>query len=65
MKKLCDEQGELFSITEKPLAKQLIAEGIVVSGQNQITKNVRVGNDTVKLMEIPKDVMRSIVERYS
>ena len=66
VKKLCDEQGELFSISENALSKQLIAENIVVPGKNQITKNVRLGDDTtVKLMEIPKDVMRSIVEKYS
>ena len=48
------------------MSKQLIAEHLVVPGGKQITKTVRLGDDsTVKLMEIPKDAMRAVVEKFS
>ena len=66
VKRLCNEQGESFSISENALSKQLIAEHLVVPGGKQITKTVRLGDDsTVKLMEIPKDAMCAVVEKFS
>lgn len=66
VKKLCDDQGEAFSISETSLAKALIAEHLVEPGDKQITKVVRLDDKTtLRLLVIPKEKMKEVVERYS
>ena len=53
-------------MTENALAKALIAEKLVVPGENQITRPVRIDQDTLlRLLVVPKDRMREIVEKFS
>lgn len=63
VKKLCDEQGEMFSIPEKALVKALSDENIIVRDKNQFTQGVHVGNKTVRLLVAPITKFNEIVER--
>ena len=62
VKKLCDEQGESFSISARALLSTLVDEGIVEPGKDQNTKPLRVGDKNIRLMWVRKAVARKIVD---
>ncbi len=65
VKKMCDEQGESFSVSEKSLIKALDAEGIINRDKNQFTKTVHVAGKNMRLLEIPLERFREVVEKCS
>lgn len=50
VKKLCDEQGESFTITEKGLLKALAEEKLIDTAEGQNTKSVRIGGKTKRVV---------------
>ena len=50
VKKLCDEQGESFTITEKGLLKALAEEKLINTADGQNTKSVRIGGKTKRVV---------------
>ena len=63
VKKLCDDQGEGFAISENGLAKALLSEGIS-EGDNEgnTTKIVKIGKKSRRLLVIPKDSLLKVIE---
>ena len=62
VKKLCDDQGEGFAVSENGLAKALLAEGISEGdGAGNTTKIVKIGNKNRRLLVIPKAKIDEII----
>ncbi len=66
VKKLCDDQGEGFAVSENGLAKALLSEGIS-EGDNEgnTTKIVKIGRKSRRLLVIPKDRFLKVIENES
>ena len=66
VKKLCDDQGEGFAISENGLAKALLSEGLS-EGDNEgnTTKIVKIGRKSRRLLVIPKDRLLEVIENES
>ena len=66
VKKLCDDQGEGFAVSENGLAKALLSEGIS-EGDNEgnTTKIVKIGRRSRRLLVIPKDRLLKVIENES
>ena len=63
VKKLCDDQGEGFAISENGLAKALLSEGISEGdSEGNTTKNVKIGKKSRRLLVIPKDRLLKVIE---
>ncbi len=62
VKKLCEEQGESFSISARGLLSALVEEGIAEPGRDQNTKTLRVGEKNIRLMWVKKSAARRIVD---
>ncbi len=62
VKKLCEEQGESFSISARGLLSALVEEGIAEPGRDQNTKPLRVGEKNIRLMWVKKSAARRIVD---
>lgn len=62
VKKLCDDQGEGFAVSENGLAKALLAEGISEGdGAGNTTKIVKIGKKNRRLLVIPKAKIDEII----
>ncbi len=62
VKKLCDDQGEGFAISENGLCKALLTEGIADGdGAGNPTKIVKIGRKNRRLLVIPKAKIDEIV----
>ena len=62
VKKLCDDQGEGFAVSENGLAKALLSEGIAEGdGAGNPTKIVKIGKKNRRLLVIPKAEIDEIV----
>ena len=62
VKKLCEEQGELFSISERALVKNLADEGFIETEKDKNTKLIRIADKTHRLLWIKKSVLESLIE---
>ena len=62
MKKLCDQQGENFTITERGLLKALAEEGLIETAEGQNTKSVRIGSVTKRVVCLNKAKAIAIAE---
>ncbi len=62
VKKLCEEQGESFSISARGLLSALVEEGIAEPGRDQNTKPLRVGEKNIRLMWVKKSAAWRIVD---
>ncbi len=62
VKKLCEEQGESFSISARGLLSALVEEGIAEPGRDQNTKPLRVGEKNIRLMWVKKSAAQRIVD---
>lgn len=62
VKKLCDEQGESFSISARALLNALVDERVVEPGKDQNTKPLRVGDKNIRLMWVRKAAARKSVD---
>lgn len=49
VRKLCEEQGESFTISHKSLLKQMAEEGLIETASGQNTKSVRIGGKSKRL----------------
>ena len=62
VKKLCDDQGEGFAVSENGLAKALLSEGIAEGdGAGNPTKIVRIGKKNRRLLVIAKAKIDEII----
>ena len=59
VRKLCDEQGESFSLSSKLLLKALSEEGWIETSDGQNTKPVRIGKHTKRMMCLSKEKTRA------
>jgi len=62
VKKLCDEQGELFSVSERTLLKHLDEDGFIETSKDSRTKLLRVGGSPQRFIWLKKDKFRSIIQ---
>ena len=65
VKKLCEEQGELFTCTKQSLLRALAEEGLIEIADGQNTKPVRVGSKTKRLLCLNKEKAKAIYDRYA
>ncbi len=61
VKKLCDEQGELFSVSEKTLLKHLDEDGFIEISKSSRTKLLRIGDKVQRFIWIKKEKFNSII----
>lgn len=62
VKKLCEEQGELFPVTKKSLLKHLAEDGFIETESNgENTKVLRIGNESKRLMWLKKEKFNSAI----
>lgn len=62
VKRLCEEQGEAFSISQRGLLKALAEEGLIEKSEGQNTKSVRFGNKTKRVLCLYKSKAQMIVD---
>ena len=62
VRKLCEDQGEMFSVTTRALLKDLAGEGLIDTADGQNTKTVRFGSTTKRVMCLKKSAARYIAE---
>ena len=63
VRSLCEDQGEAFTISEDALVKALATERLINTDRKQFAKNVRIGKETKRLIELPKENVRFTVEQ--
>lgn len=62
VKRLCEEQGESFSISQRGLLKALAEEGLIEKSEGQNTKSVRFGNNTKRVLCLYKSKAQMIAD---
>ena len=65
VKKLCDEQGELFPCSKQSLLKALAEEELIETADGQNTRPVRVGSKTKRLLCLNKEKAQAIYDCYA
>ncbi len=55
VKRLCDEQDELFAVSKKTLLKHLADDGFIEVSSNGNTKELRLGNQVKRFIWLKKD----------
>ena len=55
VKRLCDEQDELFAVSKKTLLKHLSDDGYIEVSNNSNTKELRLGNQVKRFIWLKKD----------
>lgn len=62
VRKLCDEQGEAFTITAKSLLKALAEERLIETASGQNTKSVRIGGRSKRIVCLNKALAQQIAD---
>ncbi len=62
VRRLCNEQGEVFAITLKGLLKQLAEEGLIEGTAKQNTKSVRFDGKSKRVVCLRKDKARQLMD---
>ena len=62
VRKLCDEQGESFTISQKSLLKALAEEGFIETASGQNTRQVRIGKKKMRLLCLRKNMVQQIAD---
>lgn len=62
VKKLCEDQGEAFSISQRGLLKALAEEGLIEKSDGQNTKSVRFGDKTKRVVCLIKSKAKLIAD---
>ncbi len=62
VRRLCDDQGEGFSISQRGLLKRLAEEGLIEGTATQNTKSVRFGGKNKRVMCLRKDCAQKIID---
>ncbi len=65
VKRLCDEQGENFSISAVELVKALAEEGLSIRDGIKNTKKLTIGDSAPRMIWLRKDKMQSILDSSS
>lgn len=63
VRKLCEDQGEGFTISQKALLKQLAEEGLIETAQRQNTKSLRFGGRSKRVVCLRKAMAQSIADK--
>lgn len=64
VRRLCEEQGEAFSISERALLKMLADEELIDINDCHNTKCIRIGSRMKRVIALRKDKVNEIVEGY-
>lgn len=59
VKKLCNEQNELFTVSKKTLLKHLAEDGYIETSASGNTKELRLGNEVKRFLWLKKDKFKS------
>ena len=62
VRKLCEDQGELFAIGSRSLPKALAEEKLIECSDGENTKSIRVGSSTKRVVALYKDRARKIAD---
>lgn len=62
VRKLCEDQGEVFTIHSRSLPKALAEEGLIDTANGENTKSIRFVNGTRRVLCLYKDRVRSIID---
>lgn len=62
VRKLCEDQGEVFTIHSRSLPKALAEEGLIDTANGENTKSIRFMNGTRRVLCLYKDRVRSIID---
>jgi len=62
VRKLCDEQGESFTISQKSLQKMLAEEDFIETAAGQNTRQVRIGKKKMRLLCLRKNMVQQIAD---
>ena len=62
VRKLCDEQGESFTISQKSLLKALAEEGFSLRDGSKNTKKLDLGDTSPRMIWLRKDRAQAIVD---
>lgn len=62
VRKLCEDQGEVFTIHSRSLPKALAEEGLIDTANGENTKSIRFMNGTQRVLCLYKDRVRSIID---
>ncbi len=65
VRKLCEDQGENFSCSQKSLLKALAEEGLIEPGAKQNTKPLRVGNSQKRVIFLYREKAERIRDAIS
>ena len=62
VRKLCEEQGETFTVSSKALLKALAEEGLIETASGQNTKSVRIGGKSKRVVCLIKSRAKQIAD---
>ena len=62
VRKLCEDQGEAFTIHSRSLPKALAEEGLIEPANGENTRSIRFMNGTRRVLCLSKDRVRSIID---
>ena len=62
VRKLCDEQGELFTISSRGLPKALAEEGLLDTAEGENTRSVRFRSGTKRVICLYKEKVKHVVD---
>lgn len=62
VKRLCDEQDELFAVSKKTLLKHLADDGFIEVSNNSNTKELRLGNQVKRFIWLKKDKLNTVIQ---
>lgn len=62
VRKLCEDQGEAFSSSEKSLLKQLAEQGLIETAQGQNTKSLRFGGKSKRVVCLHRALAQRIAD---
>lgn len=62
VRKLCEEQGETFSISSRTLLKALAEEGLIDTASGQNTKSIRLGGKSRRVVCLNKEKAQRIAD---
>ena len=55
VRKFCEEQGEIFSVSSKSLLKALAEEGLIQPGATQNTRPLRIGDKQKRVVYLYRE----------
>lgn len=62
VRKLCEDQGEAFTIHSRSLPKALAEEGLIEPANGENTRSIRFVNGTRRVLCLSKDRVRSVID---